>query len=186
MLDACTAWLVHVRLYISLDTLPPYPLPTLPFTLCQFVTFFLPSPLPPHLLLPITIHLSFLLSTPLPFSLPHPPPLFPFPSPPFPFLLLPSPSPLLPSLPPTSLPLPPPPLSPPFPPPSTFPSPSSLPLPLPSFPLPPPPYSPFLSQVKRLKLSMQHHETQFIHDTRKKEREYNRLKERLGQVMMMG
>ena len=29
---------------------------------------------------------------------------------------------------------------------------------------------------------MQHRETQFIHDTRKKEREYNRLKERLGQV----
>ena len=29
---------------------------------------------------------------------------------------------------------------------------------------------------------MQHRETQFVHDARKKEREYNRLKERLGQV----
>ena len=60
------------------------------------------------------------------------------------------------------------------------PSPLSPSLPLPFLPFP---FIPSLhSQVKRLKLSMQHRETQFIHDTRKKEREYNRLKERLGQV----
>ena len=161
MLHACTAWLVHVHLYISLDTLPPYPLPTLPFTLCQFVIL-PPFPSPP--------------SPPTPHHYPS---------------LLPSlyPSPLLPTSPPSSLPLPlsslpfsPPPL-----PSSLLPSPSSfLSTHFPSPPLPPPPYSPVLSQVKRLKLSMQHRETQFIHDTRKKEREYNRLKERLGQVMMMG
>ena len=182
MLDACTAWLAHVHLYISLDTLPPYPLPTLHSLSVYHILPPFPSPLSPP-----TLHHS-------PSFLPSP-----YPTP------LPSPSPLLPSLYSSSLALPPPfPFpSPAFPSPTPSTSTSSLPspfyLPFPLLPSPPPssflstlfpsppPSSlfPFLSQVKRLKLSMQHRETQFIHDTRKKEREYNRLKERLGQVMMM-
>jgi X breakpoint 2-interacting protein len=38
-------------------------------------------------------------------------------------------------------------------------------------------------EMRRLKLSMQHKETQFSHDVRKKEREYSRLRERLGQLV---
>jgi len=37
-------------------------------------------------------------------------------------------------------------------------------------------------QVRRLKLSLQYKETQFNHESRKREKEYERLKQKLGQV----
>ena len=37
-------------------------------------------------------------------------------------------------------------------------------------------------EIKRLKLNVQHRESQFLHETRKREREVARLKERMEQV----
>ena len=39
-----------------------------------------------------------------------------------------------------------------------------------------------MSQVKRLRLSMQYKQTQQAHESKKREKEYERLKQKLGQV----
>ena len=38
------------------------------------------------------------------------------------------------------------------------------------------------AQVRRLKLSLQYKDTQFAHESKKREKEYERLKQKLGQV----
>ena len=44
-------------------------------------------------------------------------------------------------------------------------------------------YERLMGQVKRLKLSMQYKQSQRAHEGKKREKEYERLKQKLGQVV---